>query len=84
MLSFSQTHNLKHEVQHYVGVLMDIADKKQNERKIHRLAFYDALTEVGNRSLFHERLAAGGGAGTAAAQKAGGAVSRYGSVQTGE
>ncbi|MEZ5510150.1 MAG: EAL domain-containing protein [Gammaproteobacteria bacterium] len=57
LLSFSQTHNLKHEVQHYVGVLMDIADKKQNERKIHRLAFYDALTEVGNRSLFHERLA---------------------------
>lgn len=57
LLSFSQTHNHKHEVQHYVGVLMDIADKKQNERKIHRLAFYDALTEVGNRSLFHERLA---------------------------
>lgn len=57
LMSFSQTHNQKHEVQHYVGVLMDIADKKQNERKIHRLAFYDALTEVGNRSLFHERLA---------------------------
>ncbi len=57
LVSFSQTHNHKHEVLHYVGVLMDIADKKQNERKIHRLAFYDALTEVGNRSLFHERLA---------------------------
>jgi diguanylate cyclase (GGDEF)-like protein/PAS domain S-box-containing protein len=57
LMSFSLTHNQKNEVQHYVGVLMDIADKKQNERKIHRLAFYDALTEVGNRSLFHERLA---------------------------
>ena len=56
LCSFSQTHNLKHEVQHYVGVLMDIADKKRNEHKIHRLAFYDSLTEVGNRSLFHERL----------------------------
>ncbi len=57
LISFSQTHNLKHEVQHYVGVLMDIADKKQNERKIHRLAFYDSLTEVPNRRLFNDRLA---------------------------
>lgn len=56
LVSFNQTHNLKHEVQHYVGVLMDIADKKQNERKIHRLAFYDSLTEVPNRRLFNERL----------------------------
>lgn len=57
LLSFSQTRNQKHEVQSYVGVLMDIADKKQNETRIHRLAYYDALTEVGNRSLFQERLA---------------------------
>src|SRR3990167_10118668 len=35
---------------------MDIADKKQNERKIHRMAFYDSLTEVPNRRLFNERL----------------------------
>ena len=56
LISFNQTHNLKNEVQHYVGVLMDIADKKQNERKIHRLAFYDSLTEVPNRRLFNERL----------------------------
>jgi len=56
ILSFSQTHNLKNEVQNYVGMLMDIADKKRNEMRIYRLAHYDSLTGVANRLLFNERL----------------------------
>lgn len=56
IISFSQTHNPKHEVLHYVGVLRDIADKKQSERKIYRLAYFDSLTEVPNRRLFNQRL----------------------------
>lgn len=56
ILSFSQTHNLKNEVQNYVGMLMDIADKKRSEMRIHRLAHYDSLTGVANRRLLNERL----------------------------
>ncbi|HAG94929.1 MAG: hypothetical protein CMK83_01605 [Pseudomonadales bacterium] len=56
ILSFSQTHNFRHEVQNYVGMLMDIADKKRDEMRIYRLAHYDSLTGVANRRLFNERL----------------------------
>jgi len=56
ILSFSQTRNLRHEVQYYVGMLMDMADKKRDEMRIYRLAHYDSLTGVANRLLFNERL----------------------------
>lgn len=56
ILSFSQTHNFRHEVLNYVGMLMDIADKKRDEMRIYRLAHYDSLTGVANRLLFNERL----------------------------
>lgn len=56
ILSFSQTHNFRNKVQNYVGMLMDIADKKRDEMRIYRLAHYDSLTGVANRRLFNERL----------------------------
>ena len=56
IISFSQTHNLRNEVQNYVGMLMDITEKKRNEQRIYRLAHYDSLTGVANRLLFNERL----------------------------
>ena len=56
ILSFSLTHNFRNEVQNYVGMLMDIADKKRDEMRIYRLAHYDSLTGVANRRLFNERL----------------------------
>ncbi|MVF12654.1 EAL domain-containing protein [Ketobacter sp. MCCC 1A13808] len=56
MLSFSQTHNMRNEVRNYVGVLMDIGDKKRSDLRIHRLAYYDPLTGIANRRLFNERL----------------------------
>jgi diguanylate cyclase (GGDEF)-like protein/PAS domain S-box-containing protein len=41
---------------HYVGNFSDITDDKETEAKIHRLAYYDALTHLPNRRLFQERL----------------------------
>ncbi|MDD2686572.1 MAG: EAL domain-containing protein [Gallionella sp.] len=35
----------------------DITLRKQSEEEIHRLAFYDPLTQLPNRRLLHERLA---------------------------
>jgi diguanylate cyclase (GGDEF)-like protein/PAS domain S-box-containing protein len=39
-----------------MGTRMDITARKQAEEKIHRLAFYDALTALPNRRLLLERL----------------------------
>ena len=44
------------QVSHYVGIFSDISLIKQGERELHRLAHYDPLTELPNRSLFRDRL----------------------------
>ncbi|MDD5228770.1 MAG: diguanylate cyclase, partial [Methylococcales bacterium] len=41
---------------HYVATLTDITERKQNEERIHQLAFYDPLTNLPNRRLLTERL----------------------------
>ncbi len=43
-------------VTHYVAVQEDITEKKRSEAEIHRLAFYDTLTGLPNRSLLLERM----------------------------
>jgi diguanylate cyclase (GGDEF)-like protein/PAS domain S-box-containing protein len=43
-------------VTHYVATLADITERKAMEEYIHRLAFYDALTQLPNRRLLQERL----------------------------
>ena len=43
-------------VTHYVGTITDITERKEAERKIEHLAFYDLLTELPNRRLFMDRL----------------------------
>ncbi|HXU93386.1 MAG TPA: EAL domain-containing protein [Gallionella sp.] len=37
-------------------MVQDITIRKQSEEEIHRLAFYDSLTQLPNRRLLHERL----------------------------
>ena len=40
----------------YIVIFSDRTEHKEAEEKIHRLAYYDPLTELANRSLFMERL----------------------------
>ena len=44
-------------VTHYVAVKEDITQRKQSAALLHRLAYYDALTELPNRALLYDRLA---------------------------
>lgn len=41
---------------YYVGVSTDISQLKETEERLHRLAYYDPLTSLPNRTLFRERL----------------------------
>lgn len=41
---------------HYAGIFNDITERKRDEAKIQSLAFYDELTNLPNRRLFHDRL----------------------------
>jgi len=40
-----------------VGTVQDATERTQAIQQIHRLAYYDVLTELPNRSRFHEKLA---------------------------
>lgn len=41
---------------HYVCVSRDITELKRSEQQLKQLAFYDSLTQLPNRALFHDRL----------------------------
>ena len=41
---------------YFIGLFTDIGNQKRIERRLERLAFYDALTALPNRAYFHERL----------------------------
>ncbi|MDX1694467.1 MAG: EAL domain-containing protein [Ketobacteraceae bacterium] len=56
LLSFSASTDDTGSISHYVGIFLDISEKKQDELRIQRLAYYDSLTRVANRSLFNDRL----------------------------
>lgn len=43
-------------VSHYIGVFHDISRQKEDEARIHSLAYFDALTELPNRSLLADRF----------------------------
>ena len=43
-------------VTNYIGIFTDITIKKETERKVHQLAYYDHLTKLPNRTLFQDRL----------------------------
>jgi diguanylate cyclase (GGDEF)-like protein/PAS domain S-box-containing protein len=42
---------------HFIGAFSDISARKEAERQIHELAFYDPLTKLANRRLLMDRLA---------------------------
>ncbi|WP_231505745.1 EAL domain-containing protein [Guyparkeria halophila] len=43
-------------ISHYAALFSDITELKENERQIRHLAYYDPLTGLPNRRLFHDRL----------------------------
>lgn len=55
-LTITQVFNKAGQVTHYVGTFIDITDRKLNEERIYKLAFYDPLTELPNRRLLVDRL----------------------------
>ena len=55
-LSISAVRNTKGLPTHFVAVLTDITQLKQSEARLARMAHYDTLTELPNRSMIHERL----------------------------
>ncbi|MDO8845177.1 EAL domain-containing protein [Methylicorpusculum sp.] len=44
------------QVTNYVGAFSDLSEHKDAEAAIHRLAFYDPLTDLPNRRLLNDRL----------------------------
>jgi len=44
------------KITHYVGALRDITLRKQLEKEVAQLAFFDPLTQLPNRRLFNDRL----------------------------
>jgi diguanylate cyclase (GGDEF)-like protein/PAS domain S-box-containing protein len=55
-LNITAVKNAQGDVTHYVGTMIDITERKEAERKIEHLAFYDLLTGLPNRRLFVDRL----------------------------
>lgn len=55
-LNITAVKNARDEVTHYVGTMIDITERKEAERQIEHLAFYDLLTGLPNRRLFIDRL----------------------------
>ncbi|MDX1282636.1 EAL domain-containing protein [Shewanella colwelliana] len=56
-LNLSTMENSRGVITHYVAVFSDITERKQTEADLRRLANYDVLTGLPNRSLFSSRLA---------------------------
>lgn len=49
-------HNNNGCLTNYISIIKDITEKKQKDDIIHNLAYYDSLTKLPNKTLFHERV----------------------------
>ena len=56
LLTISTLKDSSDSIVEYIAIFADISDRKQDEEQIRRLAFYDTLTNLPNRSLSHEIL----------------------------
>ncbi|PKO93235.1 MAG: GGDEF domain-containing protein [Betaproteobacteria bacterium HGW-Betaproteobacteria-10] len=56
LLTISAVKNSQGEVNHYVGIFADITQQKENEARLEKLAHYDPLTGLPNRTLLGDRL----------------------------
>jgi diguanylate cyclase (GGDEF)-like protein len=56
MLTISAVRDAQGTTRQYVALFSDITERKQMEEQVRQLAFYDALTQLPNRRLLHDRL----------------------------
>lgn len=55
-LSISTVKDKNNNILNFVAIISDISEKKENESKIHKLAYYDFLTNLPNKTLINERI----------------------------
>ncbi|MDA7085093.1 EAL domain-containing protein [Pseudomonas sp. SA3-5] len=55
-VGITAVHDDEGDLVSYVCFFSDISERKASEQRIHRLAYYDALTLLPNRTLFQDRL----------------------------
>ena len=55
-LTITRVDDERGQVAHYVAVFSDITQIKDSQRRVEFLATHDTLTELPNRTLFHDRL----------------------------
>ena len=55
-LSISTVYDDQGQACKYVGIFSDITERKETERQLKHLAYYDALTSLPNRVMFYDRL----------------------------
>lgn len=56
LMTLSAVRNETGDIIQYVGIFSDITDKKQQEQRLERMAHYDSLTGLPNRTLLGDRL----------------------------
>lgn len=55
-LTINAVKNEESHITHYIGIFSDITKAKATENQLQKMAFYDALTGLPNRTLCRERL----------------------------
>ncbi|MEO5376925.1 MAG: EAL domain-containing protein [Magnetococcus sp. DMHC-6] len=55
-LSITSVWNAQDELTNFVGIFSDITHLKETERRLEKMAYFDALTQLPNRLLFRDRL----------------------------
>ncbi|MEG3640962.1 EAL domain-containing protein [Magnetococcus sp. PR-3] len=55
-LTIDAIRNEQSVITNFVGLFMDITQQKETEEQLEKLAYYDPLTALPNRSLFRDRL----------------------------
>jgi len=55
-LTINAIKNNQDKVINYVGIVKDVSRQKKYEKKLEHMAYYDPLTHLPNRQLFHDRL----------------------------
>jgi diguanylate cyclase (GGDEF)-like protein/PAS domain S-box-containing protein len=56
ILTISAVYDRGGQVQHYVGLFSDVTEAREQEQRLARVASFDALTNLPNRTLFADRL----------------------------